>query len=355
RATSAGEDRERHDAIHRSRYLRTWTDRDGAGRLDARLTPEALAAFRAGLAPFERQAFDAARRGRERERSECYGADALIAMARAAGSRGASGGGASREGASGAASSGPPSSGPSPDGPSPDEPSPDGPSPDEPSPDYSPPDDAPPSDDGAPGPPAKVIAVVDHAALVRGYVEGDECCRIEGLGPVPVSSVRAMMGDSFLAAVVRDGVDIRSVVHLGRAPTALQRSALIVRDPTCVVPGCDQGAHLEYDHCPPWAQTRHTTLDELARLCAHHHHLKTYSGWTLAAPPPSPPRAIRSVSSMTPRPPASGPRRPTPPGRDERPLRRPRRIPARGARVPSSIFEPPRRDPKGSAEARSRR
>ncbi|MHB1536292.1 MAG: hypothetical protein ACYC1D_17125, partial [Acidimicrobiales bacterium] len=96
RAASAEEDRERHDAIHRSPYLRTWTDRDGAGRLDARLTPEALAAFRAGLTPFERQAFDAARRAGERERSECYAADALVAMARPAGSRG----GAARGGGS---------------------------------------------------------------------------------------------------------------------------------------------------------------------------------------------------------------------------------------------------------------
>ncbi|MHB1536706.1 MAG: HNH endonuclease signature motif containing protein, partial [Acidimicrobiales bacterium] len=139
--------------------------------------------------------------------------------------------------------------------------------------------------DGPPGPPATVIAVVDHAALVRGYVQGDDCCRIDGLGPVPVSSVTAMMGDAFLAAVVRDGVDIRSVVHLGRTPTALQRSALIVRDPTCVVPGCGQVAHLECDHCPAWAETHHTTLDELARLCRHHHHLKTYQGWTLTGSP----------------------------------------------------------------------
>ncbi|MHB1536424.1 MAG: hypothetical protein ACYC1D_17810, partial [Acidimicrobiales bacterium] len=87
RSRSAGEDADRHEAIHRSRYLRTWTDRDGAGRLDARLTPEALAIFRSCMAPFERHIFDTARRAGERERSECYAADALIAMARAAGSR----------------------------------------------------------------------------------------------------------------------------------------------------------------------------------------------------------------------------------------------------------------------------
>ena len=40
---SAQDDEARRAALHRSRYLRTWTDGDGAGRLDARLTPEALA------------------------------------------------------------------------------------------------------------------------------------------------------------------------------------------------------------------------------------------------------------------------------------------------------------------------
>ncbi|MHB1536530.1 MAG: hypothetical protein ACYC1D_18345, partial [Acidimicrobiales bacterium] len=108
RSASAAEDRNRHEAIHRSRYLRTWTDRDGAGRVDARLTPEALAAFRASLAPFERHIFDAARRSGERERSECYGADALVAMARAAGSRAAgSRSGGSRSGGSRSGGPGP--------------------------------------------------------------------------------------------------------------------------------------------------------------------------------------------------------------------------------------------------------
>jgi hypothetical protein len=39
-----------------------------------------------------------------------------------------------------------------------------------------------------------------------------------------------MMADAFLAAVVTDGVDVRSVVHLGRNDTAHQRTALEVRD-----------------------------------------------------------------------------------------------------------------------------
>ncbi len=40
--TSSG----RYQAVHRARSLRTWVDGDGAGRFDARLTPDALARFR---------------------------------------------------------------------------------------------------------------------------------------------------------------------------------------------------------------------------------------------------------------------------------------------------------------------
>ena len=74
----AQDDQARRAAIHHSRYLRWWTDPDGAGRLDARLTPDALARFQAYLHPYQRQQFDLARQTGGRERPECYAADALL-------------------------------------------------------------------------------------------------------------------------------------------------------------------------------------------------------------------------------------------------------------------------------------
>lgn len=71
--------------LHRERYLRTWTDRDGAGRIDGRLAPDAYAGFLAALAPFQREIFNEARRQGRRERSDAYSADALLSMAQAAG------------------------------------------------------------------------------------------------------------------------------------------------------------------------------------------------------------------------------------------------------------------------------
>ena len=65
----------------------------------------------------------------------------------------------------------------------------------------------------------------------RGHVEGDECGMIKGVGPVPVATVRAMLDDAFLGAVVTDGVDIRSVVHMGRRPTTLAGDGLVGSGP----------------------------------------------------------------------------------------------------------------------------
>ena len=87
---------------------------------------------------------------------------------------------------------------------------------------------------------------------------------------------------------MKKGTDIVNVAHLGRAVTAEQRTALELRDTTCVVPGCDTRTGLEIDHTTSatgWADTRRTAIAELARLCRHHHHQKTYDGWTLTGPP----------------------------------------------------------------------
>jgi hypothetical protein len=110
-------------------------------------------------------------------------------------------------------------------------------------------------------------------------------CEIDGTGPIPVHVAREMLTDAYIAAVVVDGVDIKRVAHLGRSVTAHQRTALYARDPECVVPGCHVTTRLEIDHVEPWAATRITRIDALARLCHFHHALKTREGWTLRVPP----------------------------------------------------------------------
>ncbi len=134
-------------------------------------------------------------------------------------------------------------------------------------------------------PPAQVIVRVDHTALTRGHTIDGETCELDGAGPIPVTTAQAIANDAFLAAVVTNGIDIRTVAHLGRTVTAAQRTALVARDTECVVPGCHARHHLEIDHITGWALTRTTRLDDLARLCPFHHRQKTYDGWTLTGPP----------------------------------------------------------------------
>jgi len=71
------------------------------------------------------------------------------------------------------------------------------------------------------------------------------------------------------------------VAHLGRQPTAHQRTALEWLYPTCAVEGCSAVARLEMDHREAWATTHVTLFTLLDRLCSHHHRLKTRENWGL--------------------------------------------------------------------------
>ena len=126
------------------------------------------------------------------------------------------------------------------------------------------------------GPSTMVHVRVDHAALIRGRVEGGEICEIPGVGPIPVEVARQLAVDSILSVLVTDGVDVSTVAHAGRTIPAAVRRALLERDQTCAVPGCDLRDGLEIDHLLPIGEGGITTLDNLVRLCHWHHYLKTH-------------------------------------------------------------------------------
>ena len=48
----------------------------------------------------------------------------------------------------------------------------------------------------------------DIEALQRGSVEGDEICEIAGLGPIPATVARDLLGDAILKLVLTKGVDV---------------------------------------------------------------------------------------------------------------------------------------------------
>jgi len=123
---------------------------------------------------------------------------------------------------------------------------------------------------------------VDHEALRRGAIDGDEVCEIAGLGPVPVGTARELLGEAILQLVVTKGVDVVNTTNLRRSPTMAQRVALWWQSPTCRILGCTRTRRLEIDHHEGWANTHRTELRDLGNLCNHHHDLKTYDGWDFA-------------------------------------------------------------------------
>jgi hypothetical protein len=227
RVRAAGIDQSQaYEQIRRARYLHHWTDEEGAVRFDARVTADAGARLAAAIkAETRRLAADARRAGCE-EPARALAADALVGLACRPD----------------------PESGPA----------------------------------GSSSGPATMVHVrVDHEALLRGHLEPGEICEIPGIGPIPVDVARRLAADSILSVLVTDGVDVTSVAHAGRTIPGAIRTALLERDPICVVPGCDVREGLEIDHVLPFTDGGPTSLANLARLCHWHHYLKTHQRYRL--------------------------------------------------------------------------
>jgi hypothetical protein len=223
----------RYRAIHKSRYLRHWSDIDGGFRLDARLAPDCGARLVACIdSEAKRLADEAESRGKSL-RPEASKADALVELVTSAGPPA---GRARSRGAGRGTDS--------------------------------------------------VVVRVDAQALRRGFVKGTETCEIRGVGPVPVVTARRVLGDSFVKIIVTDGVDVKAVCHVGRTVDAHVLSALEERDRECVVPGCEVTERLESHHfLTDFAECGTTSLDGLARVCKRHHDLITYKGYKLTGGP----------------------------------------------------------------------
>jgi hypothetical protein len=257
-AAGSGEsDAQRGARWHARRSVRTWVDGDGMGCGQWRLPPAAHARVLATIRNSRDRIFADARRQGLRDPGEAYDADALVAVCeqvtneRSVGA--ADHAGAGREGNAGVVLGD----------------------------DGCARDTSDVSSQGRTARDVKIIVRVDHSALVRGEVAAGEVCEIAGIGPVDAATVREWVaGDAFKAAIVTDGVDIRSVVHLGRRPIELQRTALEWHTAgSCAIEGCTSAARIEIDHVADSADTKHTTLDELAPVCGHHHDLKTHQGY----------------------------------------------------------------------------
>ncbi len=249
-------DEERHRrAIHRKRRCRTFTDSDGAFRLDALLTPEAGASLLSALQIQADRIFEQCRKSGTFEPSEAYRADALLALVTGQGilrpNRRATGAEDCRtEGAEDCATEG----------------------------------DAP--ADRGPASKPTVHVRVDLDALRRGAVSDGELCEIPGVGPVPVEWARQLLGTALCELVITNGVDVTTIYRMGRHIPARLYSALMERDPMCVVPGCDTRLGLENDHwLTSFSDGGMVSMENIARLCNRHHRLRTHHGFQLLGGP----------------------------------------------------------------------
>ncbi len=127
--------------------------------------------------------------------------------------------------------------------------------------------------------PVEVRVTVDSAALARGHTSAGERCDITGVGPVPVTTARALLDDASVSVMTRDGDDITAVSRPTRTIPVKLRRALEARFPTCAVQSCANDQYLEIDHVVALEDHGRTEVGNLWRLCSHHHRLKTYAGW----------------------------------------------------------------------------
>ena len=223
-AAAAVDEDDRYRQVHRRRTIRSWVDRHNVGRMSFRGTPDELALIMAEIDRRTGAIAESAIKGRWFENWDAHRVDALVEMC-------------------------------TPDG---DE----------------------------PAPPASMIhVVVDYEALMRGHTVGGERCEIPGIGPIPVTLARQMAEDCILKLLLTKGVDVVAVAHGGYTIPAHLRTALDVRDPKCIVPGCDYYRRLQKDHRNAFGRTQVTKLEDLAHLCPFHHYLKTFCGYTYRGGP----------------------------------------------------------------------
>jgi HNH endonuclease len=225
---AATDEAARHRQIHKSRFLKSWRDPDGAFIIKGRMTVANGALVMAALKPIQDEIFKAARKSGTHERCEAYAADALMALCEKATTKQISTSGTQTT-----------------------------------------------------RPNAVINIRVDIDALKRGRTEHGEVCEIPGVGPIPVATATEYLGEAFIKLLVLDGVEIKTVAHMGRHIPAPLRTAVEERDRVCQVPTCDMAMGLEMDHIVPFAEGGPASLENLVRLCKRHHLQKTHDGYRL--------------------------------------------------------------------------
>jgi hypothetical protein len=218
-AMSKKDPMETYRRIHEARSLRHWTDEEGAMCLQGRFTPDVGAKVIASIEAVADELFETARAAGSQEPLQAYRADALAGLV--CGER---------------------------------EPVHAG---------------------------VDIHVRVDHEALLRGHTVDGECSEIDGTGPLPIPKVLDLMTDAGVKVIFSHAEEISRIYHFTRTINATLMTALIQRDPYCVVPGCGATRFLEIDHVIPYGDGGPTSLGNLARLCTFHHAQKSNEAYRL--------------------------------------------------------------------------
>ncbi len=219
---AADQDRERSERQHSLRRARRWTDRDGMRCYGIALTPGQAARFEPTWDQYCKQVGNEARKIGITESGEVYAADTLVRMAEATHGDRPAGAGS--------------------------------------------------------GVTAHALLRIDATALHRGHTTAGETCEIAGIGPIDVTSAKALLGDTVVDIVIADGVDVQTVAHAGRTANRHQKAALLTNW-ECEIQHCNETRSLEIDHIVPYAESGITDIERLGPKCRWHHHLKTHKGW----------------------------------------------------------------------------
>lgn len=102
------------------------------------------------------------------------------------------------------------------------------------------------------------------------HIRGDGVTLDDGT-PIPDTVAERIAPESFLRVMIHDAE--RRPVNVSsrrRHPSTRQKRLVKERDRVCA--DCGREDLLEYDHVPPYQQTRYTTIDELQLRCAPCHH-----------------------------------------------------------------------------------
>ena len=122
----------------------------------------------------------------------------------------------------------------------------------------------------------QVVVQVDSNVLSKQVFEkhdGSPDCFIDHQVGLPVETARRLSCSCKIVTALTDKSEPLSIGRSSRALSTPIKRALAIRDKCCVFPGCDCHRFLQTHHIVHWANGGVTSLENLIRVCSHHHSL----------------------------------------------------------------------------------